>query len=232
MKKNSMFWSMLGLSAAFHGLVMIGMEGSGFRTPSPASEDQFVSTLRIIQVATAPQKNTPSTPLEKRTVEKSAEIPPELPPVQETAFHEEAQEGQETQEGESGNNEAQEGGETQESSNTTGNHEEVPQGEAGEGGTLADREHEALLAYIKEFIDKNLVYPPMARRRNIQGVVSVHFEIERNGELVSVSAGRSSGSSILDNAAVSLIKKIPPLENLTLDRALALNVNIAYELTE
>jgi protein TonB len=89
-----------------------------------------------------------------------------------------------------------------------------------------------LLAYIKDFIEKNLVYPTMARRRNVEGVVGVHFEIERSGGLAAVTVERSSGSSILDNAAVSLIKKMQPPEKLTLNRVLALNVNIEYELTE
>jgi TonB family protein len=229
MKKNRVFWGMLGLSAAFHGLALISA-GSGFRTPSPVSEDQFVSTLKIIQVATAPQREAPSTsntPIERKTIEKPIETPPEILPVQDPTPSEEVWKvDHEMQEGESENNEAQEG------SNNIGNNEATPESWAGDGGTVTDHEYEALLAYIKDFIDKNLVYPPMARRRNIEGVVAVYFEIERNGEFVSVSAGRSSGSSILDNAAVSLIKKIPPPENLILNRTLALNVNITYELTE
>jgi protein TonB len=227
MKKNSVFWSMLGLSAALHGLVLISA-GNAFRAPPPVPEDQFVSTLKIIQVATTPQRKTPSTPsmpIEEKTVEKTVEIPPELP-AQDPIPDEEVQENHETQERENGNNEAQEG------SNTAGNNEAAPENGAGDDGTVTDREYEALLAYIKDFIDKNLTYPAMARRRNIQGVVSVYFEIERNGELVSISASRSSGSSILDNAAVSLVKKMHPPENLTLHRTLALNVNITYKLTE
>jgi protein TonB len=109
-------------------------------------------------------------------------------------------------------------------------------GEAGEGragsGVVTDRSREALLAYIKDFIDKNLAYPAMARRRNIQGVVGVYFEIGENGELVSVAVNHSSGSSILDNAAVLLIKKIRPIENMPAKRKLSLNVSIDYKLTE
>ncbi|MDR1587621.1 MAG: energy transducer TonB [Treponema sp.] len=101
-----------------------------------------------------------------------------------------------------------------------------------EGGTVTDREHEALLAYIRDFIDKNLVYPAMARRQNVEGVVGVSFEIGRSGGPGAVTVDHSSGSSILDNAAVSLVKKIHPPENLTLNKTLALRVNIAYELTE
>jgi protein TonB len=224
MKKNSVFWSMLGLSAALHGLVLISA-GNAFRAPPPASEDQFVSTIKIVQVATTPQREAPSIPIEEKTVEKAVEIPPELP-AQDPIPDEEVREDHETQESESGNNEeALEDDGTQE-------YDDTGNTEGQEGGTITDREYEALLAYIKNFIDKNLVYPPMARRRSVEGVVGVHFEIERNGGLAAITVDHSSGSSILDNAAVSLIKKIPSLENLALNRTLALRVNIAYELTE
>jgi TonB family protein len=78
----------------------------------------------------------------------------------------------------------------------------------------------------------------MARRRNIEGVVGIHFEIGIDGSLVSVRVDRSSGSSILDNAAVSLIKKIPlrgsagVIGVTAINRTLALSVNIEYKLTE
>jgi protein TonB len=231
MKKNRAFWSMIGLSAAFHGFVMIGVSGSGFRSPLPVPEKQIVTTLNMMKVGTTPQKTAPSTPIEERTIEKAVETPQKLP-VKEPIPDKEAQENHETQKRDRENDEeARESDGTQEYDDTE-NNEVAPQDEAGESETITEREYEALLVYIKNFIDKNLTYPPMARRRNIEGVVSVYFEIERNGELVSVSAEGSSGSSILDNAAVSLVKKIPPFENLVLNRTLALNVNITYELTE
>jgi protein TonB len=228
MKKNSVFRVMLGLSAVLHGLVIIGMAGSDFHTPLPASEDQFVSTIKMIKVGTRPQTNTPSTPIEKKIVEKSIEAPPELPPVQEPTPREEVQVEDETQERDSWNDEESPEGEVGEDRSTEG----LPEGGMEEDGPMTGREYAALLAYVKEFIDKNLVYPPMARRRNVEGVVGVHFEIEGNGSLVAITVDHSSGSSILDNAAVSLIKKMHPPENLTLNRTLALRINIAYELTE
>jgi protein TonB len=228
MKKNRMFWGMLGLSAALHGLVIIGTAGSGFHTPLPALEDQFVSTIKMIKVGTRPQTDAQSTPIEKKIVEKSIEVPPELPPVQEATPHKEVREEDETQERDSGYDEEVPEGEMGEGGTTEG----LPEGGTEEDGPMTDREYAALLAYIKEYIDKNLVYPLMARRRNVEGVVGVHFEIERNGGLAAIMVDHSSGSSILDNAAVALIKKMHPPENLTLNRTLALRVNIAYELTE
>jgi protein TonB len=88
------------------------------------------------------------------------------------------------------------------------------------------------LAYVKDFIDKNLIYPPMARRRNVEGVVGVYFEIEQNGGPDTVRVDHSSGSSLLDNAAVLLVKKLRPPEHTTHMRTVALRVNITYELTE
>jgi protein TonB len=229
MKKNSMFWSMIGLSVAFHGLVLFGMAGSDFRTQPSVSENQFISTLNIIKVGTAPQKNTPVKPQQETPVEKIIEAPPEPLPVQETDHSEETQEYEAAQDSAdtAGNNE-----ESNQDEGDAGNNGEVREGEVGGSKTITDREYEALLAYIKDFIGKNLVYPPMARRRNIQGAVGVFFEIEENGELAFITVDRSSGSSILDNAAVSLIKKIRPLGNITITRKLTLNVNIDYELTE
>jgi protein TonB len=220
---------MLCLSAALHGLVMIGIADKGFYVSPPAGQEKNVSTLIMIKAGTPQPANTQSTPVEKKIIEKPVEPEPELLPVQETV--------QEIIDSE----DAREDDEAQERSNDTGNNAEEPEGEAGEGGTneavpeggtVIDHEYEALLVYIKDFIGKNLVYPPMARRRNIQGVVAVYFEIERNGSLAAVTVDHSSGSSILDNAAVSLIEKMYPLNNTKIKRKLNLRVNIEYKLTE
>ena len=214
MKKNNMFLVVLGLSAALHGLVLFGAGRNGLRGPSAASEDRLVSTVRIIKRRTGPQKSAPHKPAEqKEVVERSIEPATEPKPVPEAEYIEDAFE--EDEENAETNGQAQYGAE-----------------ETEDSGTIANNDYEALLAYIKEFIDKNLVYPPIARRRNVQGVVGVSFEIEKNGELVSATVNHSSGSSILDNAALSLIKKIHPLRNITVKSKLALNINIDYKLTE
>jgi protein TonB len=225
MKKNRVLWIMLGLSATLHGLVMIGVPGKGFRTPPPTGQEKNVSTLTMIKAGTPPPAKAQSKPTEKKIVENLIEPQPELPPVQETVNREEIREDDEAQE----------------RSNDTRNNPEAPEGEAGEdetneavpeGGAITGREYEALLAYIKDFISKNLVYPPMARRRNIEGVVAVYFEIESNGGLAAITVNHSSGSSILDKAAVSLIEKMNPFNNTRIKRKMALRVNIEYKLTE
>jgi TonB family protein len=217
MRKNSIFWGMIGLSAALHGLALISVPGDGFSPQHPAQEDQFVQTLKMIKVGTRPPAKAPDTPQKKKLVEKIVEPAPEVPPIEDAEETDETAPREAAQEGEGGEGPAAEA---------------APGGGAEDGGQLTDRDYAALLAYIRDFIDKNLVYPAMARRRNVEGVVGIHFEIERNGGLAAVTVDHSSGSSILDNAAVSLVKKIHPPENLTLNRTSALRVNIAYELRE
>jgi protein TonB len=219
---------MIGLSAALHGLVLV-TAGSYLHTPDPTLENQFVSTLKITKVETFPQKKAAAKPPEKETVEKSVEPPAEPIPVEKTDYSEEVQENKEVQETgtDTGNNE-----ESQEADEDAWNNGELPEKDTGGSEAITDHEYEALLAYIRDFINKNLVYPPTARRRNIQGVVGVYFEINKNGEIVSILSNRSSGNSILDNAAVSLVKKINPIENIQIKRKIVLNINIAYELTE
>ena len=126
--------------------------------------------------------------------------------------------------------EAQTGDETLIQETGEGERETIVNAEYNE--TDDNREYEELLAYISTLIRQNLLYPQMARRRNIEGVVGVYFEIGIDGGLVSVRVNHSSGSSILDRAAVSLIEKICPIKSGAIGRSMALNININYELTE
>jgi TonB family protein len=229
MTKNNMFFIMLSLSAALHGLVLFRVAKNGFQPSSPVLANRFISTIKIIQTGTMPQKNAPIKHQEEVSVEKAIEATPETLPVQETYYSEETQEYEVVQESANaaGNNE-----QSHQDEGDTMNNGEIRKGESGSSEPVTDCEYEVLLAYIKEFINKNLVYPPIARQRNVQGVVGVYFEIGESGELVSVVVNHSSGSSILDNAAVSLIRKISPLRDIPIKRTLNLNIRIDYKLTE
>ena len=105
MRKNNMFFSMLGLSAVFHGLILFGTAKNGFHTPFPVSEKQFVSVVRIIKTNISPQHSVLNNPPKENQVKKPIEplsapkpVPEEdstepLPvsnPVQETAYTETA----------------------------------------------------------------------------------------------------------------------------------------------
>ena len=53
-------------------------------------------------------------------------------------------------------------------------------------------------------------YPKRAQRRNEQGVVIIVFTIGNDGEVVSVNILTSSGSRLLDGAAIDAVKKASP----------------------
>jgi protein TonB len=221
MKKNSLLLGTLGLSAALHGLALIGAPGGLPRAAAPGTEPQSVSTLKMIKVGARPRqtesvRSVEKTP-EKRIVEKSVEPPPEIIPVEESAVYEDTQNDGRAEY----NGEAREGGE-----------DGVNDDSARDNGTITDREYAALLAYIKDFISKNLVYPAMAKRRNIEGIVGVYFEIDGNGAISAITVYNSSGSPLLDNAAVTLVRRIQSIKNITVNRELVLKVNIDYKLTE
>jgi len=62
-------------------------------------------------------------------------------------------------------------------------------------------------------IERNKQYPPVARRRGIQGAVGIGFTIHRDGSADGVSVTKPSGYGMLDEAAVETIHragKLPP----------------------
>ncbi len=87
------------------------------------------------------------------------------------------------------------------------------------------------IAGLRKKILERKIYPQAARRRNIEGVVLIFLELDRTGELVEIEVIRSSGSKILDNAAISLIKKVVPYKH-GLEGALSVEIPIRYSLAE
>jgi len=65
---------------------------------------------------------------------------------------------------------------------------------------------------IKRQIEAVKQYPQRARRRNIQGVVDIVFTIGKEGEIVTIAIAKSSGSRILDRAAVDAVNKASPFD--------------------
>jgi len=63
---------------------------------------------------------------------------------------------------------------------------------------------------VQKQIEAVKQYPKRAQRRNDQGVVTLVFTIGMDGEIVSVNIIKSSGSRILDGAALDAVKKASP----------------------
>ena len=61
-------------------------------------------------------------------------------------------------------------------------------------------------AWIR-FLNQNLVYPPKAVRRNVEGTVWLQFIVEKNGSLNDIQV--ISGPGLLVDAALKVIRESP-----------------------
>jgi len=83
---------------------------------------------------------------------------------------------------------------------------------------------------LRSRIMKNKIYPQVARKRNIEGVVQVLLTLDAQGQLLELSVLESSGSKILDKAALSLIKKVLPYDH-GLGQEFSVKIPIRYDLS-
>jgi len=72
--------------------------------------------------------------------------------------------------------------------------------------SVADR-----LAIIRERIQAQVEYPPLARLYDASGETLVRFEIDRSGSAQNVRVVRSSGDDQLDTSAVRAVEAANPL---------------------
>jgi protein TonB len=64
--------------------------------------------------------------------------------------------------------------------------------------------------YIQRRIRDRLVYPAAARRGGIQGVVEITFTIHEDGRVSGITVRKSSGQSVLDDAASATVNAAAP----------------------
>ncbi|TCK03436.1 energy transducer TonB [Phorcysia thermohydrogeniphila] len=91
---------------------------------------------------------------------------------------------------------------------------------------------EKYISMLVAEIERRKFYPPIARRMGIEGVVKVRITLDRSGKLREVRVTSSSGSKILDRAAVKLMKKcqFPPLPPEYDKREFSVEIPIRYTL--
>ena len=82
---------------------------------------------------------------------------------------------------------------------------------------------------IRRRIEEELVYPYVARKKGLQGVVRLSVRLDEEGNLMNVSISKSSGHRMLDSAATALIEKIVPYPH-GLETKLSLDIPIRYSL--
>lgn len=61
---------------------------------------------------------------------------------------------------------------------------------------------------LYEWLNKNLVYPPIAAENGVQGTVSVRFVVQRDGSVGEVQVLRGKDPE-LDKEAIRVVKKLP-----------------------
>lgn len=68
--------------------------------------------------------------------------------------------------------------------------------------------------YLRElmaWLARHRVYPTEARKDKMQGVVQVRFSLDREGHLLTASVQRSAGFSVLDQAALDVLRRAEPM---------------------
>jgi periplasmic protein TonB len=67
--------------------------------------------------------------------------------------------------------------------------------------------HNTLVAHLNRYKR----YPNEARARNIEGIVKLEFTLDRSGQILSSRIMQSSGSPLLDEEAMAMIRRAAPL---------------------
>jgi len=67
---------------------------------------------------------------------------------------------------------------------------------------LSNLSEKRILGQVQQNLARYFYYPPQAQRRGIQGQVIIAFMLSRHGRIDSVSVRKSSGHTVLDDAAL------------------------------
>jgi protein TonB len=102
-------------------------------------------------------------------------------------------------------------------------------------GSGRDPARARYLAMLKEMIEKNKDYPVMARRGRVEGTSIIRFVLARSGRMKKAVILRSSGSGLLDNAALRSVREVggfPPLPPEIDGQEIPFDVPITFRLSD
>jgi protein TonB len=86
-----------------------------------------------------------------------------------------------------------------------------------------------LAARIDAAVEARKVYPEAARRRGTEGSVKLRISVAGDGSLLAAKLAASSGSSLLDRAALDLATEVFPMNN-PAGRSLEFQILVRYSL--
>ena len=76
-------------------------------------------------------------------------------------------------------------------------------------------------AYLQAWLERHKEYPRRARLRRQQGTAILHFEVNRDGIVLSYEIRESSGYRLLDDEVAKMIKRAQPLPKFPVEMARA-----------
>jgi len=91
---------------------------------------------------------------------------------------------------------------------SAGGHTAPARGGSGVGSVT--RQGDQLLRAIRRQIERVWTYPDAARRDGLEGTVWLRFRIAADGSVQDVEVDRSSGHTLLDDAAISAVRRAGP----------------------
>jgi protein TonB len=97
----------------------------------------------------------------------------------------------------------------------------------------AERQVADYFARLSAHLNRRKSYPATAKKARQQGVVTVRFTVDRDGNVSGASIKKSSGHDILDQATLELLQRVAPLPRLpdSMQRdSLTLSLPIDYSL--
>lgn len=110
----------------------------------------------------------------------------------------------------------------------------VTEGDGSDGAEEGFDGDEIRIAQVREVvlsrIEKNKLYPRQARRRGLEGEVSLFFVVSADGSLAGLRIERSQANALLEQAALQAVQKSFPME-LELGFPLEMRVTLRFALS-
>lgn len=91
-----------------------------------------------------------------------------------------------------------------------------------------------VISVIYQELNQHFTYPKLAQKRNWQGKVLLSLQVSTNGKINNVQIHKSSGYSVLDQAAIDSLIKVGYLPQISswLPYDINLKLPVIYQLTE
>lgn len=109
-----------------------------------------------------------------------------------------------------------------------------PQGQPTSAAAGTEDAVKLFLAQVRQRIDRYKHYPYAARRRQVEGRVTVRFMIRPDGTIDGLEVVKRSSSTLLDEAALQAVRDAAPFPGFpreVLGRPLDVEIGLVFELT-